>query len=69
MAKIEIGSKVRFRHPLPDGGILKFSARVVALFEDGTARVEIPKRVRSIPFPPIGGARFGRIEVSKLVLA
>lgn len=60
MAALLLGARVRFVHPLPDGGLVRFSARVVRLNDDGSATVRIPDRVRRIPFPPAGGAPFAR---------
>ena len=65
MAALLVGSRVRFSHPLPNGGTLTFSARVVRLNGDGSATVRIPDRVRRIPFPPAGGAMFARYTSTK----
>jgi hypothetical protein len=59
-ASMKIGERVRFSHPLSNGGLLTFSARIVRLNADGSATVRIPDRVRRIPFPPAGGAQFAR---------
>ncbi len=62
---MKVGDRVRFSHPLPDGGSLTFSARVVRLNGDGSATVRIPDRVRGIPFPPAGGAMFARYRAAE----
>ena len=67
-ANCKIGTKVVFDHPLSDGGMLRFSARVVKLAGEN-AYVEMPARVRAIPFPPLGGKRYGLFPIAKLVAA
>jgi hypothetical protein len=48
--------KIYFKHPLSNGGVLTFSALVVATrLRDRAPIVRIPSRVRSIPFPPFEG--------------
>jgi len=65
---ITIGTRVRFSHPLSNGGTLTFTAKVVKL--DGEwAWVEMPERVRTIPFPPLGGKRYGKYRATDLVIA
>ncbi len=65
---IRVGTKVRFSHPLSDGGMLHFTATVVKLVDDDMAWVEMPERVRRIPFPPLGGRRYGLYKRSQLVV-
>ena len=48
--------------------MLTFIARVVKL-QDEKAWVEMPARVRGIPFAPLGGKRYGLYKVKDLVLA
>lgn len=57
---MKIGSRIRFRHPTSNGGHVTFTARVVKIEDNGDVWVEIPTRVRSMPFPPLGGKRYGR---------
>jgi len=48
--------RIRFTTSLSNGGMLTFSAPVVAMrIKDRAPIVRIPSRVRSIPFPPFGG--------------
>lgn len=63
-----VGRKARFSTTHSDGSIITFSARIAKDNGDGTAWVEMPTRVRQLPFPPLGGKRFGRYLISKLVL-
>ena len=65
MTTIHVGSKVRFRH-YHLLQIVDFTARVVRLDGD-FAWVEMPARVRRLPFPPLGGKRYGKYRVSSLV--
>jgi hypothetical protein len=44
-----------------------FSARIVKV-EGDHAWVEIPARIRALPFPPLGGKRYGLFPISKLQL-
>lgn len=65
---VTVGTKVRFTHPTSNGGTVRFTAKVVRL--DGEyAWVEMPARVRSMPFPPLGGKRYGKYRTSQLVEA
>lgn len=64
---IQVGTVVRFTHPTSNGGTVTFSARVVKMQGDH-AWVEMPQRVRTMPFPPIGGKRYGLYPVSSLVV-
>lgn len=67
MAKtIAVGTKVRFSHPTSNGGLVRFSAKVVKI-ENDYAWVEMPERVRRMPFPPLGGKRYGKYLISALV--
>ena len=68
LKKIEVGTRVKFSHSLSNGGMLTFIARVVKL-QDEKAWVEMPARVRGIPFAPLGGKRYGLYKVKDLVLA
>jgi hypothetical protein len=63
-----VGARVRFTHPTSAGGTVRFSARVVRIDGD-YAWVEMPERIRRIPFPPIGGKRYGKYRITDLVLA
>jgi hypothetical protein len=59
---------VRFQHPTSNGGTVRFTAKVVKL--DGEyAWVEMPARIRRIPFPPIDGKRYGKYLIANLVIA
>ena len=62
-----VNDKVRFSHHHVLQAVT-FAARIVKI--DGAfAWVEMPPRVRRLPFPPIGGKRYGKYEMSKLVRA
>lgn len=61
---IAVGTRVRFTHSHVMQTVT-FSARVVKL--DGAyAWVEMPARVRALPFPPIGGKRYGKYLIANL---
>ena len=64
-----VGRKARFSTSHSDGSVITFSARIVKDNNDGTAWVEMPKRVRELPFPPLGGKRYGRYRIADLVYA
>lgn len=66
---ITVGSKVRFSTTHSDMSVITFSARVVKLDGRGNAWVEMPERVRKLPFPPLGGKRYGLYPISSLVSA
>lgn len=63
-------SRVRFQHPLPDGGILTFTAPVVGTtLANRGLLVRIPSKVRSIPFPPFDGRKLVAINPAALRIA
>lgn len=62
------GTRVRFTHPTSNGGEVRFTAKVIKV-EGDRAWVEMPERVRHMPFPPLGGKRYGLYDISKLVVA
>jgi hypothetical protein len=53
-------TSIRVTHPTSDGGTVTFNAKIVKRETDGSVWVEIPARVRRMPFPPVGGKRFAR---------
>ena len=59
------GAKITFSHPLSNGGMLRYSATIVKL-ESDSVWVEIPPRVRRIPFPPVKGKRYARYLLKDL---
>jgi hypothetical protein len=61
-----VGRKARFADSLSDGGVVNFTARIVKDTGNGCVLVEMPERVRKIPFPPIGGKRYGLFWVKDL---
>ena len=63
-----LGRKARFSHSLSNGAIVNFTASIVKLAHDDQVWVEMPARVRQLPFPPLGGKRYGLFPVSKLIL-
>ncbi len=67
MATIEIGTRCVFSHPTSNGGQVTFSAKVVKVDGD-SAWVEMPDRVRRMPFAPLGGKRYGKYPMSALVI-
>lgn len=68
MTKIAVGTKVRFSTTHSDMSTITFSARVVKLDGKGNAWVEMPERVRNLPFPPLGGKRYGLYPIQSLVV-
>jgi len=64
----EATMKARFSTMHSDGSTITFAARIVKDNGDGTVWVEMPERVRRLPFPPLGGKRFGLYEKSTLVI-
>jgi hypothetical protein len=63
---IAVGTRVRFSHPTSNGGTVTFMA-VVRRLEGDSAWVEMPARVRRMPFAPLGGKRYGKYKVADLV--
>lgn len=64
---MKVGDRVKFRHShLMD--TIVFSARVVKIDTDGMVWVEIPTRVRELPFPPLQGKRYGKFRRQDLTL-
>lgn len=60
-------SRVRFQHPLPDGGMITFTAPIVgSTIANRGLLVRIPSKVRSIPFPPFDGRRIVAINPAAL---
>jgi len=56
-------SRIRFQHPLPDGGTLTFTAPIVgSTLANRGFLVRIPSKVRGIPFPPFAGKKFVAIN-------
>jgi hypothetical protein len=66
---LALGTRVRFSHPTSNGGTVTFTARVVKQAGNGRVWVEMPARVRRMPFPPLGGKRYGLYNVADLVVA
>jgi hypothetical protein len=60
--------KIQFQTTHSDGSTIRFSARIVKDNGDGTVWAEMPERVRRLPFPPLGGKRFGMFRKSDVVL-
>lgn len=63
---VAIGTRCKFQHPTSNGGLVTFTAKVVKV-EGDFAWVEMPLRVRQMPFPPLGGKRYGKYAIAKLV--
>ena len=61
-----VGKRVLFSTTHSDGSIVRFSAPIVKDNGDGTVYVQMPERVRSLPFPPLGGKKYGLFRVSDL---
>lgn len=60
-------SRVRFQHPLPDGGTITFTAPIVgSTIANRGFLVRIPSKVRAIPFPPFDGKRIVAINPAAL---
>ncbi len=59
--------RVRFEITSSDGSVIRFTARVVR-DEGETLWVEMPARIRSLPFPPLDGKRFGKFRRSDVVV-
>jgi acetyltransferase-like isoleucine patch superfamily enzyme len=47
-----------------DGSVISYSARIVRTNPDNTIWVEIPARVRALPFPPYGGKRYAQFDLA-----
>ena len=66
-----IGRRARFSLSLSNGDIATYSAAIVKVGpkdKPGTVWIEIPARVRMLPFPPIGGKRYGLFLATNLKL-
>ena len=63
-----IGRKVRFSITHSDMSIIMFSARIVKMHTPETVWVEMPPRVRALPFPPLDGKRYGLYPINSLPL-
>jgi len=60
-------SRIRFQHPLPDGGMLTFTAPIVgSTLASRGYLVRIPSKVRGIPFPPFDGRKIVAINPAAL---
>lgn len=54
---MKIGDKIRMSTTHSDGSIVSYKATVVKL-DGANVWLEIPQRVRSLPFPPYDGKRY-----------
>ena len=55
-------TKIRFSTTHSDGSVITYAAPVVAVeISDKSVWVEIPFRMRKLPFPPYNGKRFVQI--------
>ncbi len=61
------GDRVRFSTTMSNGSTVTYTAKVVRVDNDGTCWVEFPSRVRTMPFAPLGGKRYGQFRISDLV--
>ena len=65
--KIENGTKVKFSFDIPVIGTVTFTAVVCNVLQNGTAWVEMPKRIRELkPVAPLGGKRYGLYKIIDL---
>lgn len=60
-----IGRKVRLATTNSDMSVVSYSARIVKI-DGANAWVEIPDRVRSLPFPPYNGKRYALFAITSL---
>jgi hypothetical protein len=56
-------TSLRLTHPTTNGGTVTFRSPIVKHDPDGAVWVEIPKRVRTMPFPPLSGKRYAKFYV------
>ena len=63
---MQTGTKVRFTGTSSDRSTYTYTARVVKDNGNGTVWVEIPKRVRQLPFLPLDGKRYGLFRVADI---
>lgn len=63
---VKVGDRARFTHPTSNGGVVRFTAPIVKIEAEGRAWVEMPERVRRMPFAPLGGKRYGLYNVNDL---
>lgn len=63
MARKAVGDKINRETSNSDGSLIRYVARVV-IADEKTYWIEIPKKVRSLPFPPFGGKRY--VQFSQL---
>lgn len=63
---IAVGALIQMSTTHSDGSVIRYKARVVRDNGNGTLWVEIPKRVRSLPFPPLDGKRYGLFRVADI---
>lgn len=63
---MELGTLVRMSTTHSDGSTITFKARVARDNGNGTVWVEFSKRVRSLPFPPCGGKRYGLFRIADI---
>lgn len=64
---VEVGTVVRFTHSHLMQEV-HFTAKVVKLDGKGSAWVEMPEKIRKLPFPPLGGKRFGLYPINSLIV-
>lgn len=65
-----VGTKLRWSGSLPDGSTYTYTVRVVRdVPEQAAVWIQFPERVRTIPFAPNGGKRFGLYRVADLLKA
>jgi hypothetical protein len=64
-----IGRRARFSISNSNGSVITFTAPIVKLQGDDMVWIEMPARVRRLPFPPLGGKRYGLFPISTLVFA
>ena len=65
MTSTLIGRKARFHCDQATGERVTYSARIVKV-DGANAWVEIPERVRTLPFPPHGGKRYALFAIHSL---
>ena len=63
------GDSVKLSTTHSDGSIITYRAKIFRINIGGTAWVEIPRRVRNLPFPPYKGKRFAQFYQKDLWLA
>jgi hypothetical protein len=56
---VKVGDKITRTCTHSDGSVIRYAAKVVKV-DATTYWVEIPARVRALPFPPFGGKRYAQ---------